>query len=542
MSSAKNKEAAVRQSLPQRTVVSVEYPGYVNNTETAIKTIGGPERLARIVDEDVGMPVELRYRYKDLASHPINGNVIPTQNLLVKVKRRTRVPRHKDNNHSTSKTAAGDTETTAEIVGIITKTVRFRMLADFQVVPPPSDPLWTFSEILPSLDIEKLKEVGEGALFDSSTDTRNSYVPAPFLDRHGWPSQMPLKSYSSDPCNVGEEGGSVVRVKKSAVDDPSRRLFQGIVIKYSSPTVPTEPKPVALLELDGIPSALLDKIKGILNEQPVVSRNAMSILASTSEIHGSRFNNVMASVAYLMETGPWRSCWIRFGYDPRKHEDAYKYQILDMRTMYPREQGGRKRGEKRGLLKAPQEQKQTRNPVEAQKYIYDTDAARQGISGIFQLMHLDIPILNELVEYPGGRRRKSCERSGWLHFSLINWIRKKARTVKMSIDGSAKATRELPIDYAELEKLLEADRLEEDAEDAAESMIREREATARNGRMSQETRNRVDAHIDQLMSQLATQSNTVVEESGETHDATADEDDYFDDDEIFGEELSADDE
>lgn len=30
-------------------------------------------------------------------------------------------------------------------------------------------------------------------------------------------------------------------------------------------------------------------------------------------------------------TGPWRSLWIRFGYDPRKHPEAKIYQVLDFR-------------------------------------------------------------------------------------------------------------------------------------------------------------------------------------------------------------------
>lgn len=30
-------------------------------------------------------------------------------------------------------------------------------------------------------------------------------------------------------------------------------------------------------------------------------------------------------------TGPWRSLWVRLGYDPRKMPDSKKYQLLDFR-------------------------------------------------------------------------------------------------------------------------------------------------------------------------------------------------------------------
>lgn len=34
---------------------------------------------------------------------------------------------------------------------------------------------------------------------------------------------------------------------------------------------------------------------------------------------------------FIQLTGPWRSLWVRFGYDPRKHPEAKIYQVLDFR-------------------------------------------------------------------------------------------------------------------------------------------------------------------------------------------------------------------
>lgn len=36
-------------------------------------------------------------------------------------------------------------------------------------------------------------------------------------------------------------------------------------------------------------------------------------------------------VAYYFTTGPWRSCWVRYGYDPRQDPDARLYQMIDYR-------------------------------------------------------------------------------------------------------------------------------------------------------------------------------------------------------------------
>lgn len=50
----------------------------------------------------------------------------------------------------------------------------------------------------------------------------------------------------------------------------------------------------------------------------------------------------------LQITGPWRSLWIRFGYDPRKHPEAKIYQVLDFRIRC-----GMKYGKREGFCPPP---------------------------------------------------------------------------------------------------------------------------------------------------------------------------------------------
>lgn len=39
----------------------------------------------------------------------------------------------------------------------------------------------------------------------------------------------------------------------------------------------------------------------------------------------------LSPCVFMQLTGPWRSLWVRFGYDPRKHPEAKIYQVLDFR-------------------------------------------------------------------------------------------------------------------------------------------------------------------------------------------------------------------
>jgi len=65
-------------------------------------------------------------------------------------------------------------------------------------------------------------------------------------------------------------------------------------------------------------------------EKPVWSRNALAAhLPSTYAMH--ILSAVLPAVAYYITSGPWRSIWVRFGYDPRTDPQAKIYQTLDIR-------------------------------------------------------------------------------------------------------------------------------------------------------------------------------------------------------------------
>lgn len=54
--------------------------------------------------------------------------------------------------------------------------------------------------------------------------------------------------------------------------------------------------------------------------------------ACISEGAGIGLDPTMHSCLFCLQiTGPWRSLWIRYGYDPRKHPEAKMYQVLDFR-------------------------------------------------------------------------------------------------------------------------------------------------------------------------------------------------------------------
>jgi general transcription factor 3C polypeptide 5 (transcription factor C subunit 1) len=118
-------------ALPQHSFYSVEYPGYVqpSSVPLAISNLGGQSKVDHAFKRTASKTqtiLELSLRPGNPFAHPIPGDVVGTNNLLLKVTKRKR------------KQVGGDSpstigEYTAEVVGIVSKTARFR--SDFMSFP-----------------------------------------------------------------------------------------------------------------------------------------------------------------------------------------------------------------------------------------------------------------------------------------------------------------------------------------------------------------------------------------------------------------------
>jgi len=166
--------AAPLYSLPRRQFQGVEYPGYVSTTSVprAISNLGGLGALDRAFHRPAKEEafVELKLRPDDPFSHPIPGVVAPASTLVLKIVKRRRklkdVPMEGDPKATTEPIG----EFTAEPMGTLPKTIRFRStsfnlllaeaiyerlfsgMADFQFRPDESDPISQLRHAMQKMD------------------------------------------------------------------------------------------------------------------------------------------------------------------------------------------------------------------------------------------------------------------------------------------------------------------------------------------------------------------------------------------------------
>jgi len=114
--------------IPPVRVYSVEYPGYVQPTSVpeAIRTLGGQQALERAFRKSSKPDtfLELRYRPDNPFAHPIAGEVVQTNSILLKVVKRRR--KRVEGTSGDGQGAGPVGEYTIEPVGLIPGTARFR--------------------------------------------------------------------------------------------------------------------------------------------------------------------------------------------------------------------------------------------------------------------------------------------------------------------------------------------------------------------------------------------------------------------------------
>lgn len=95
--------------------------------------------------------------------------------------------------------------------------------------------------------------------------------------------------------------------------------------------VPAEPLQGAVEDLKKRPTyeSSLEVIKKHFDEKPVWNKVALEV---ESKVSLGTLKYALPCVAYFATNGPWRASWIKFGYDPRKHQSSFIYQTVDFRV------------------------------------------------------------------------------------------------------------------------------------------------------------------------------------------------------------------
>ncbi|XP_023255678.1 general transcription factor 3C polypeptide 5 [Seriola lalandi dorsalis] len=297
--------------LRDNRLVCVEYPAVINSVPKMLETLGGEQGVSKTFAHP-NRRLELRFRPQDPFCHSLCGNRFPSSNLLLRVRRRVR------------KKDPKDAEIHMDVIGVIGTTYKFQGLADFQCLAVHSEggkDMSLYDKII-------LRKTENQEFFEQPMPF---FLPPAIFSRLDSPVDY---FYRPDIHQKSVTALQMPLNKKNFIGlNRARRPHNAIFVSFSDATVPSECLEPARLNWARVCLKESDKeaeehLKKMFESRPIWSRNAVK---ANINIHPDKLKLLLPVFAYYMVTGPWRSLWVRLGFDPRKSAESKKYQILDFR-------------------------------------------------------------------------------------------------------------------------------------------------------------------------------------------------------------------
>ncbi|KAJ3381438.1 tau 95 subunit of transcription factor TFIIIC [Entophlyctis sp. JEL0112] len=557
---------------------AIELPGRIvsQTAEAAIESLGGLSALAKAscraspsqshspvllhfpsqAFSSELAPLELRLRPDDPFSHPVLGEVVSTANLLLKVTRK----RRKKGSGPGGEHLECDYRMESEILGIITKTGRFRALADFQYVVDSSDPMLNLKKSLDAFNsfVYLRCSSNEILLFpvegisnfefarDRGVQPDLRCIPPPVFSRMEWSLAYRYQKNAAKPdANAGQ------RTEMSKPSTYKRKIRHPILqfSKNDTSSIPQGPTPeiLAATAARSPDPELLAHIEALFAKRPMYTLRALtnSCKPLVHVKRGSAAEKLVSVLvtrfAYMFLFGPWQDCWTRYGYDPREDVEARMYQIIGMRFVKTPVTFNRAKR----LLKVPTRARLVGIIDERNYKDYDeTSHIFNGTlwKGVARLQICDItdPDVVRIVESGRGVRKSvDVYKDGWFENSVLETIRKIVRHKIMQQTGRETEGSNIP-DLATDPDLEEPEAEYDDHADDGES-VDDSDADDDDDEVPEtlgvaesegQTSRSVSSKIDELMQSLqsTTSFSGLSNTAGIIDENEDDEFDYFDDD------------
>lgn len=416
--------------LSQTHYYSIEYPGYVQPAavSTAIHNLGGQSQINSVFRRNtLGAQVllELALRPNSMFAHPIPGDAVATNNLVLKVTKR----RKKVQSGKTQHWAPGEYK--AEIVGVMSKTVRFRSMVDFQFEPEGADPISKLRRSMHEMDVDAIRQytIPPEQMSQSSVSLNMgpSFLPAPRSNLRLFPPPLFSRQGIPQPYNFRANTASVVT---SVVDDETgeerKRLINRMrwkgygpaAIMFADAEIPQNPPPTVENERNAVNESLLTKLILRFSERPIWTRSSLLNQFSPSEARDIlNTKPLLPLVCYVFQDGPWRDTLVRFQYDPRIDPEARFYQRLYFRNAnHPISRPS--------VVARRQDRSSTSNQAHNIVEHGDQDVDRREShifngrtitkeTAAFQLCDIHDPMLKVMIENSEDLRDVCHERDGW---------------------------------------------------------------------------------------------------------------------------------
>lgn len=449
-------------------LLMVEYPGFVKNVDKALATMGGLETIEKVSKSDKDR-LELKFRKKDPLSHPAYGDRSAKKCLVLKLKKIRKGPSDINCEYSIS------------VVGKAQTSYCFETLAEFQWLPmqrtnmieqwkskdldegvkisrTPDSLNPQYSSILD--DILPVKNPFDGTLKQFNPDAPLLLLPAIFSrfdtprDIHQHQPKFRDKELRAE-FDRQQRNSIIGRTRK-------KRSTMTYLLNFGDP-VPLKAPDKLVKEREALSSyehSLVPRLGTCFEKQKVWSKAGICFELNCT-LQDIKYT--LPLVAYHWLTGPFRTMWCEYGYDPHKEKSSKFLQTLDFRIKNPLDQQeySRRSMHQYQLPMRKNPEMRTKKQLDLKSVIanayspidepledssaaiteamckFRKDSVPPARQLSYQLKDIELDEVQRIIHVNDGKEPTICSRrDGWLRENAINEIRKiMVKSLKQTIDA-----------------------------------------------------------------------------------------------------------
>ncbi|XP_075150237.1 general transcription factor IIIC subunit l(2)37Cd [Haematobia irritans] len=380
----------------------IEYPGLVKNDDKMLNTLGGLTKVSQVLGGE-SKRLELRFHPNNPFNKPLCGEVNKRAGLLLSVK----VRRSKRN-------PSKPPEFVVKIIGYTTRSFTFDSMCDFQFLPLAKNPTNNAREMDMVLDSIVPRSVVDIDYYNRP-DVPVIALPTMFARSDTVHTAMFRGDFSKED-GQHETLGVLTKSNYECRDIVGFNMVDGF------PTHP-DPQIVKKMKVKYVSDEQLERVKKLFEECPIWTRIA---LLYESGVTQDKLKCIIPSLAYYFSTGPWRTLYVRYGYDPRKDFNSRYYQTFDFRLRF-----------RSGVSEFVSDRKTTikkrhENPYEINALVqdinypyFDEQKLPRSRQCIMRYCDIRMPKIQEMLEkIPSPMAGATCnERNGWLPQGFDSQVR-----------------------------------------------------------------------------------------------------------------------
>jgi len=340
-------------------LLMIEYPGIVQNLDKALDTMGGMDSIDHVFKSEKDR-LELKFRRADPLAHPAYGDRVTKKCLVLRIKKLqpagAKPARPTRRKTSGQQSASEEAKFDVQVLGKIQTGFCFETLAEFQWLPMQRTNL---VETIKSDDLSKgitLRRTPESLNpeycsilddilpiknpFDGTMKTFNPDAPLLILPAIFSRFDTPRDIHQPQPKFRNKEmREEYERQQRLSIIGRTRkkRSTMSYLLNFGDP-IPQEAPERLIKERETLSPqehSIVPRLRECFEKQKIWSKAGICYELNCTLLD---VKYTLPLVAYHWLTGPFRTMWVKYGYDPHKDPSSKIMQTLDFRVKNPHDQ------------------------------------------------------------------------------------------------------------------------------------------------------------------------------------------------------------